>query len=211
MHSSRRRTFIKMGIGSGLLSLIPAVATARLSTPAEIEGPFYPLRAQKDLDFDLTRVEGRQGVAEGRKIIIQGRVVDTDDRPIEDVTIDLWQANAAGRYRHPRDTNRAPLDQNFQGWAIVPSGEDGGFRFVTVFPGAYPAAPDWIRPPHIHFKLSRAGYADLVTQMYFPAQVLNDTDLLLQQKSPDQRSRMIASRTTDQAEAYQFNLVLEKL
>jgi len=142
-------------------------------TPAEIEGPFYPRIARKDKDFDLTQIEGKKGSAKGRHIFISGQVLDTDGEPVEDASVDLWQANAAGRYRHPHDPNTAPLDENFQGWAIVPSGKDGGFRFKTVFPGTYPASRDWTRPPHIHFKVSNRGFVELITQMYFPGEAFD--------------------------------------
>jgi protocatechuate 3,4-dioxygenase, beta subunit len=134
-----RRTFIKSGVLSGLAASTAALHAADLQpTPTEIKGPFYPIQAQKDKDFDLTQIEGMSGLAAGKHIFIEGVVVDTDSNPIEDVTVDLWQANAAGRYRHPHDPNTAPLDPNFQGWAIVPSGVKGEFRFKTVFPGTYP-------------------------------------------------------------------------
>ena len=179
-------------------------------TPPEIEGPFYPVLAQKDKDFDLTRVEGKQGVAEGAPIIIQGQVLDTDGNPVEDVTVDLWQANAAGKYRHPHDSNDAPLDPNFQGWAIVPSGKEGKFRFKTVRPGAYPASVTWTRPPHIHFKISKRGYIELITQMYFPGHEFNDSDLLLRRKSNEERKLMIASRIENRPGVYAYNIVLQK-
>ncbi|MCH8895792.1 MAG: hypothetical protein IH927_05970, partial [Proteobacteria bacterium] len=132
-----RRNFLKHGVVGGAAGLIVSSAYASYlpslnPTPPETEGPFYPVLAQKDKDFDLTKIEGKQGVAKGNAIIIQGQVLDTDGNPVEDVTVDLWQANAAGRYRHPHDSNEAPLDPNFQGWAIVPSGKEGKFRFRTV-------------------------------------------------------------------------------
>ena len=166
----KRRDFIKRSLFGGALSLVTGRVLAARPTPAEIEGPFYPVLAQKDKDFDLTRIQDQAGVARGRLIIIQGRILDMDGKPVEDVTVDLWQANAAGRYRHPHDSSKAPLDANFQGWAIVPSSKDGRFRFKTVYPGAYPASDDWMRPPHIHFKVSKRGYVELVTQMYFPGE-----------------------------------------
>jgi protocatechuate 3,4-dioxygenase beta subunit len=179
------------------------------STPHEIEGPFYPVTPQKDKDFDLTRVDGRDGVAKGRVIWIEGQVVDTAGKPVEDATVDLWQANAAGRYRHPHDPNDAPLDANFQGWAVVPSGVKGQFRFKTVMPGAYPAARTWMRPPHIHFKVSKRGFVELVTQMYFPGHKLNDSDRLLKRKTAEQQKLMIASRMNADPETYRYTIVLE--
>ena len=149
-------------------------------------------------------------MAKGRIIIVEGRVLDSGGRPIENATVDLWQANAAGRYRHPRDRNAAPLDPNFQGWAVVQSGKNGQFRFKTVLPGQYPAAADWIRPPHIHFKISKSGFKELVTQMYFPGQPLNDVDLLLMQKSDADVRRMIAEQDENNPDKFRYFLVLEK-
>ncbi len=210
MDETNRRTFIKSGVIGGALGLFASSAYASSPTPKEIEGPFYPVMAQKDKDFDLTRIEGKQRVAKGKTIIIQGQVLDTDGNPVEDVTVDLWQANAAGKYRHPHDSNDAPLDPNFQGWAIVPSGKEGKFRFKTVSPGAYPASDNWTRPPHIHFKVSKRGYIELVTQMYFPGHELNDSDHLLKQKSEEERKLMIASRIEDRPDVYAYNIVLQK-
>jgi protocatechuate 3,4-dioxygenase beta subunit len=183
---------------------------AERPTPPETEGPFYPVYPQKDKDFDLTQVTGQSGVAKGKVIFIRGQVLDTEGRPIEDATVDLWQANAAGRYRHPRDRNTAPLDPNFQGWAIVKSGREGRFQFKTIFPGSYPASAEWMRPPHIHFKVSKRGFAKLTTQMYFPGQTLNDSDQLLMRKSAEEAARMIAGRTAEPAETYEYQIVLEK-
>jgi protocatechuate 3,4-dioxygenase beta subunit len=212
MRNAHRRLFIKVGLFGGMgitLSRLAHAAGHLLNpTPQETEGPFYPVLPQKDKDFDLTHIEGKSGVAKGKVIIVVGRVLDTHGNPIEDATVDLWQANAAGRYRHPRDRNTAPLDPNFQGWAIVPSGKQGGFRFKTVFPGAYPAGVFWTRPPHIHFKVSKPGYISLTTQMYFPGQPLNESDLLLRDKSSAERKLMIAERVEGATETYRFNIIL---
>ena len=210
-----RRNFLRQGVIGGTVFLLASSAHAKFlpilnPTPREIEGPFYPVLAQKDRDFDLTRVEGRHGVAKGKTIIIQGQVLDTGGNPVEDVTVDLWQANAAGRYCHPHDPNEAPLDPNFQGWAIVPSGKEGKFRFKTVKPGPYPVSGQWTRPPHIHFKVSKRGYSELITQMYFPGNKLNDSDRLLRRKSKEERKLMIAARIEDKPDVYAFNVVLQK-
>ncbi len=208
---TNRRTFIKRGLIGGALSLLANSTIARTPTPRETEGPFYPVTPQKDKGFDLTRIEGQQGQAKGNIIIIQGSVVDTDGKALEDATIDLWQANAAGRYNHPHDTNTAPLDSNFQGWAIVLSGKEGAFRFKTIYPGAYPASRTWIRPPHIHFKISKKGYREIVTQMYFPNHELNNSDYLLNRKSHKERSLMIASKVSHNPDIYEYNIVLKKV
>jgi len=204
----KRRSFVKLGVLGGAAGVTPAVAGQLPPTPAEVKGPFYPVVAQKDTDFDLTRIEGKDGVAEGKVIVLTGRVVDTAGNPVEDATVDLWQANAAGRYRHPHDPNEAPLDPFFQGWAIVPSGVDGGFKFKTVYPGAYPASDAWTRPPHIHFKVSKRGYVELVTQMYFPGEPLNEGDRLLAGKSGEEQALMIAERIEGEPETYRYQIVL---
>jgi protocatechuate 3,4-dioxygenase beta subunit len=208
-----RRSFIRYGtaVVAGLLSGITRAAEALLApTPSETEGPFYPVMAQKDLDFDLTRVEGGDGVAQGRHIFIAGRVLDTAGNAIEDATVDLWQANASGRYRHPDESDKYPLDPNFQGWAIVPSGKQGVFRFKTIYPGAYGNVWGWRRPPHIHFKISKPGYKTLTTQLYFPGEPLNEKDYLLRGHSEAERKLMTAIVAADDPAAYGWDIVLEK-
>lgn len=205
-----------MGFASAVSALYSGSVTSSPGqtyspTPRETEGPFYPVYPQKDKDFDLTKVAGQPGKARGRVIIIEGRVIDTKGNAVEDAIVDLWQANAAGRYRHPRDPNRnSPLDPNFQGWAIVPSGKEGNFRFKTIYPGIYPANRDWFRPPHIHFKISKAGFVPLTTQMYFPGEKLNDVDLLLINKTEEEQKAMIANQSTNQPDTFQYTIVLRK-
>ena len=162
MKKNSRRRFLKAGLFGGFLgynAIARADSLLKLNpTPAEIKGPFYPVTPQKDKDFDLTQIEGRTGIAAGRVIWIEGQILDTMDKALEDASVELWQANSVGRYNHPHDSNPAALDPNFQGWAIVPSGKNGAFRFKTIMPGSYPASDSWTRPPHIHFKISKLGY-----------------------------------------------------
>lgn len=190
---------------SGLLSRLGA---ANLPTPPEIEGPFYPLEKPKDEDFDLTRIQGHKKAAKGAVIELSGRVIDTSGAPIEDAMVELWQANAAGRYAHPRDRSKNPLDPNFQGWAIVPSGKKGNFAFKTIKPGTYQAAKDWTRPPHIHFKVSKFGFKTLTTQMYFPGEKLNEIDGLLQRKKPREQALMIAKADPKNPAKLTYDIVL---
>ncbi len=182
-----------------------------LPTPAEVEGPFYPITAQKDKDFDLTQISGQSGTAKGKIVTIQGRVVDTSGQAIEGASIELWQANAVGRYRHPHDPNKAALDPNFQGWAIVLSGKQGGFKFKTIVPGAYQASADWIRPPHIHFKISKQTYHAIITQMYFPGEALNTSDLLLSKKNLAEQKHMIAKQDKKDKTKYLYSIILSKV
>jgi len=124
--------------------------------------------------------------------------------------VDIWQANAAGRYAHERDPNPAPLDPNFQGWAILKTDGEGRYRFKTIKPGAYPVSENWTRPPHIHFKVSRRGYREITTQMYFEDEPLNNVDNLLNELPDDLRPTLIATRES-KFEPFQFNIVLAKI
>jgi protocatechuate 3,4-dioxygenase beta subunit len=211
-----RRNFFKAGLLSTLGVTNHAMSNSGSlkfspSTPNEIAGPFYPIIAQKNKDFDLTSIKGRKQEALGQKIIVHGIVLDTEGNPVEDATVDLWQANAAGRYSHPHDTNPAPVDENFQGWAIVPTGKSGEFRFNTVLPGIYPVGGDWSRPPHIHFKITKKGYLELTTQMYFPVHALNQVDRLLQRKTKQEQALMIAKKSTDKSDTYYYQIIIEKV
>ena len=209
MKESNRRGFIKHSVIGASLVAISNTALAGEVTPNEIKGPFYPVTPQKDQDFDLTQVEGKANVAQGEVVMIQGHVLDTTGQPIENATVDIWQANAAGRYNHPHDENPAPLDPNFQGWAIVQSGQQGGFKFKTIVPGAYPVSAQWKRPPHIHFKVSKAGYQEVVTQMYFPGHELNQVDKLLQGKSLDEQKMMTAQPDASDSDTLIYNIILQ--
>ena len=170
-----RRTVV-MGLPAAAISW--QARSAPLSvTPQEMLGPFYPVHPLRDHDFDLTRVSGHTRRARGHMIEVVGRVLRHDGTPIRNAAIEVWQANAAGRYRHPNDTNAAPLDPDFQGYARLRSDHDGSFRLLSIKPGAYPA-PIGMRAPHVHFEI-QSDNCRLSTQMYFPDEPLNATDPLL--------------------------------
>ena len=152
-----------------------AVAAVLETTASQEMGPFYPVAKPIDRDADLTRVRGRSAEAAGQPIEVLGRVLDTSGRPIPHAQLEIWQANAAGRYSHPADTNAAPLDPNFQGFAAITSDAEGRYRFRSVKPGAYPTAPGVFRTPHIHFEITTSEQRR-VTQMYFPHEALNEKD-----------------------------------
>ncbi len=209
MKKTNRRLFIKTGLWGSALALFSGSTNASNPTPKEIKGPFYPVVAQKDKDFDLTKVDDNTGVAKGQVVFIEGQVLDTDNNPIEDATVDIWQANAAGKYNHPLDSFDAPIDPNFQGWAIVQSGKKGVFRFKTIIPGVYPATETWDRPPHIHFKVTKKGFVEIITQMYFPGHELNAPDRLLKSKNKEEQAQMIASKVEGKADTLAYNIVLK--
>ena len=147
-------------------------------TGQETFGPFYPVRGPRGHDTDLTHFPGRQGRAKGQVIELTGRMTDQHGNPLPAAAVTVWQANAAGRYTNPVDTHTAPLDPNFLGVVDFQTGRDGTYRLRTIKPGAYPEPSGTIRTPHIHFDVSHADYR-LVTQMYFPGESLNASDILL--------------------------------
>lgn len=172
-----------MAVATGGLAMSGGVgsvfAQALKRTPGEILGPFYPVLRSVDRATDLTTVKGKSGHAAGQVIYAMGQVLTVDGQPVKGARVELWQANAHGRYTHPSDTNPAPLDPNFEGFAIQDTDAEGRYRFKTIKPGAYPANSNWIRPPHLHFDVT-GKVNRVITQMYFPGEPLNEKDLLLQ-------------------------------
>ncbi|WDE00834.1 protocatechuate 3,4-dioxygenase [Thalassomonas actiniarum] len=206
----KRRAFIKTSVLGTVAGVFTGTVQAKMTTPSEVEGPFYPITPQKDQDADLTRVAGKEGIAKGEIIDVFGQVLDTDLKPVEGVTIDLWQANSFGKYHHPHDTNSAPVDKHFQAWAIMQSGAEGQFKFKTVIPGAYPLGRNQQRTPHIHFKIAKNGYVPLLTQMYFPNHQLNEQDGLFRRKSVAEQAMMTA-KLVGKNNQYQYDIILEKV
>jgi protocatechuate 3,4-dioxygenase, beta subunit len=150
----------------------------RHRTPDQILGPYFPTGHKPAAQGDLTALKGADGVAQGEIIEVTGRILNLHGEPVGGAKLTVWQANTFGRYAHSNDANPAPLDRNFVGCVDIRSSSDGVYRIKTVKPGAYPAGPDWIRPPHIHFEV-QGQFERLVTQMYFPGEPLNARDRLL--------------------------------
>ncbi|MBO0663258.1 protocatechuate 3,4-dioxygenase subunit beta [Jiella sp. MQZ9-1] len=140
------------------------------NTLSEMTGPVFGQETLGPLDDDMIRNFAKDGDPIGPRIIVHGRVLDEDARPVPGALIEVWQANAGGRYRHKKETYLAPLDPNFGGCGRTLSAEDGSYRFRTIMPGPYPwpnGPNDW-RPAHIHFSIFGHGFAQrLITQMYF--------------------------------------------
>jgi protocatechuate 3,4-dioxygenase beta subunit len=184
-------------------------------TLSELSGPVYGHESVGELDHDLTRQH--EGEPLGERIVVSGRVLDGYGRPIRNALIEIWQANAAGRYVHETDRHPAPLDPNFTGAGRCLTDLEGGYRFVTIKPGAYPWGNHenaW-RPAHIHFSLfGRAFTERLVTQMYFPGDPLFAYDPIFQSvRDPRARERLIGvfDLETTQPEwalGYRFDIVL---
>jgi protocatechuate 3,4-dioxygenase, beta subunit len=171
-----------LAVGAAAASALAAgAAQAQLKlapTGQETFGPYYPVRIPPTHDSDLTHYPGREGRARGQIVELTGRVLDTSGRPLPKAALTVWQANAAGRYVHPVDRNPAPLDPNFLGVAAFGVAADGAYRLRTVKPGAYPEPSGTMRTPHIHFDVTHGDFR-LATQMYFPGETLNATDILL--------------------------------
>jgi protocatechuate 3,4-dioxygenase beta subunit len=188
-HDNARRRLLGAALALGAIGIAGRNALAQdtgfdpsgpMPTPDQILGPFYPVRKPMDGGTDLTKLKGRAAAAKGQPIYVMGRVLSVRGKPAPGVRLEIWQANAAGKYTHPHDLNKAPIDPNFEGYANVVTDAEGRFRFKTVKPGSYPVTPNYTRPPHIHFDIT-GRVNRLITQMYFPGEALNDRDPLLQQ------------------------------
>ena len=188
-----RRQVLGLAVAGGSVVLFGSVRTvcaqAFRRTPDQILGPFYPVVKPLDQDADLTTIAGKPGRAEGQVIHVMGRVVNVAGQPVHGARVEIWQANTHGRYTHPSDTNPAPLDPRFEGFAVLTTDAEGRYRMKTIKPGAYPAGPDRMRPPHIHFEVTGQSNR-LVTQLYFAGEPLNDTDPFLQGVGPN-KERLI--------------------
>lgn len=187
---------------------------------SELTGPIFRHDAVGKLDSDLTQNGRKKGVGAGEplgeRIIVSGQVMDEDGRPLPDMLVEVWQANAAGRYVHKADQHDAPLDPNFFGGGRCVTDAGGTYRFLTVKPGAYPwpnHANAW-RPNHIHFSLFGPSLATrLVTQMYFPGDPLLDLDPVFLGTPAAARERLIAKFELSLTEpghalGYRFDIVL---
>jgi protocatechuate 3,4-dioxygenase beta subunit len=185
-------------------------------TLSELTGPVFGHDSVGPADADLTRNARKNGEPLGERIVVTGRVLDEDGRPVPHALVEIWQANAAGRYVHVADQHDAPLDPNFFGGGRCATDAAGCYRFYSVKPGAYPwgnHANAW-RPNHIHFSLFGPSFLTrLVTQMYFPGDPLLELDPIYQSAPPGARERMVASFSIEATEpgfalGYVFDIVL---
>jgi protocatechuate 3,4-dioxygenase beta subunit len=184
-------------------------------TETELTAPAYGEGRVTELDSDLTRQH--EGEPLGQRMILEGRVLGSDGQPLRGQLVEIWQANAAGRYAHEVDRHPAPLDQNFSGAGRCLTDDEGRYRFVTIKPGSYPWEnhPNAWRPAHIHFSLfGRAFTERLITQMYFPDDPLFPFDPIFNSvRDPEARKRMICSFELDLtvpnwAHGYRWDIVL---
>ncbi len=195
-HESDRRKFLKSGVGAAgvvatSLSFSKSFAAACGLTPPQAKGPFYPGESNFHTDNDLTQLPGHTQRAEGQIIYVRGQVKGSDCKPLATANVEIWQACQSGRYNNIKDPNQALLDVHFKYWGEADTDAQGRYIFKTIIPGAYPADVDWMRPPHLHFRVSKLGYRELVTQMYFKGHPLNDKDLILQDLAAAERDLVV--------------------
>ena len=180
--SLRRRTLAAALVAAP--ALWPGVraqpATPRRPTPAQTEGPFYPVTLPRDSDFDLLR-NGAQSYARGQPAWVEGVVTDLDGKPLAGAQVEIWQCDEGGHYHHPGDGGRA--DPAFQGFGRVVAGADGRYRFRTIRPVPYTG-----RTPHIHMKVRLSGRELLTTQLYVQDDPHNERDGLWRRMSADDRA-----------------------
>lgn len=181
-----------------------------------LHAPVYGAHDLGALDHDLTRNAAKNGAPLGERIVVTGRVLDESGRPVCNTLVEIWQANAAGRYVHKADQHDAPLDPNFLGAGRCVTDAQGRYRFLTIKPGAYPwgnHSNAW-RPNHIHFSLFGHYFGSrLVTQMYFPGDPLLELDPIFQGTPVGARERLISRFTLDATQegyalGYEFDIVL---
>jgi protocatechuate 3,4-dioxygenase beta subunit len=224
--SERIVPFRRYGPGTQPDYFYPAYRSTKLRAPSqpliflphtlsEVTGPVFGNSDIDPRDQDLTVQHA--GAPLGERIIVRGRVMDGDGHPVPNSLIEVWQANAAGRYAHARDDHPAPLDPNFTGTGRTLTDNEGFYSFVTIKPGAYPWRNHdnaW-RPAHIHFSLFGPAFATrLITQMYFPGDPLFAYDPILQ-SIPDERARErlvskfdLETTKPEWALGYRFDIVL---
>tara|TARA_R110002096_G_scaffold435921_1_gene664200 strand:- start:179 stop:1204 length:1026 start_codon:yes stop_codon:yes gene_type:complete len=197
-----RRKWLKLGVGGTIgaisLKLLGCKENSDMEecvpTQYDTMGPFHPNKDQADKDFDLTKFNGSVSKPKGKVIYVRGKVTDEKCNPISNALVMIWHANTHGKYTHEYDTNQIDDDPNFQGWGQMKTNEKGEYGFKTIKPGKYmvdAANDDW-RTPHIHFKVARRGYHELITQLYFDEEIeLNKKDAFASKLSKVEKKQVI--------------------
>lgn len=174
-------------------------------TPWQTVGPFFRIGLEGLYKDNLVG----PNVA-GARIIIKGRVIDADGRGVPDAMLEVWQANAAGKYAHPEDTQDKPLDKDFDGFGRIPTAEDGSFRFTTVKPGRVPGPNDRPQAPHIVVSVFMRGLLRrLITRIYFPDEPANAEDYALNLVDPSRRETLFARKSPDEEGVLEWNVMLQ--
>ena len=193
--NNNRRNFLAGSVGVLTSLWIPKAFTKEaeicVPTARQTSGPFYPGEARIGNIVDLTVNEQSGARAKGQLIYISGIIKDDLCRPIPNAVVEIWQACETGKYDHQHDPNTATLDPNFRYSARAITDQLGHYNFKTIVPGAYQADRNWMRPPHIHYRVSALGHREIITQMYFKGNVYNESDLILLDTPASQRSDLV--------------------
>jgi len=177
------------------------------TTTSQTVGPFFAIGLNR-----LKRVEIAGPEISGERIIIAGRVIDGDGKPVPDAMIEIWQANSHGKYAHPEDEQKKPLEPGFQGYGRVPVDESGRFCFATIKPGSVPGPKGRPQAPHLAVSVFMRGLMKrLVTRIYFPDEPANAEDFVLNLVEPERRATVIAQRNPKEIGALEWNVVLQGL
>ncbi|MBI4413896.1 MAG: protocatechuate 3,4-dioxygenase subunit alpha [candidate division NC10 bacterium] len=175
------------------------------ATASQTVGPFFQLI----LDWLTLDTLAGPGVS-GERVTIEGRVLDGDGEPVQDAMIEIWQANAHGRYAHPEDRPDTPREPGFNGFGRVGTGEDGAFRFSTIKPGRVPGPAGRLQAPHLVVSVFMRGLLKrLVTRLYFPDEPSNADDPILNLVEPTRRATLIARRVTGRDGVLEWNVILQ--
>ena len=203
-----RRALVSTGLASaGIIAATGARAVQGRPLTAESPmGPFFPLDVPADSDADLTMIKGHSKRASGQVIEVTGRILDQKGNPIAGARLDLWQANAKGRYAHPADPAVMPLDPDFQGYASIVSDVRGEWRIVTIKPGSYDS-PIGNRPPHIHFDVRGKSHRN-VAQLYFPEDAEGNAKDRLYKALGAEAGTSVAVRNAADPNKYVWDVVL---
>jgi protocatechuate 3,4-dioxygenase alpha subunit len=175
------------------------------TTASQTVGPFLHI----GLDRLVTDNLSGPGVS-GEKIVVEGRIVDGDGKPVGDALVEIWQANAHGRYAHPEDNQDKPLEAGFKGFGRVATDDDGRFRFTSIKPGRVPAPGSGLQAPHLNVTIFMRGMLkQLLTRIYFPGDPANAEDPVLSSVPAARRETLIARPVGDRAGALRFDVVLQ--
>ena len=175
------------------------------ATTWQTVGPFFPIGLQWLYKDNLVGPD-----VSGERIVIQGRVLDADGQGVPDAVLEIWQANSAGKFAHPEDTQDKPIEKSFDGFGRIPTSEDGSFRFTTVKPGRFPGPDDKLQAPHIVVSVFMRGLLRrLITRIYFPDERANTEDFALNLVEPSRRATLVAQRSTAGSDVLGWNVALQ--
>lgn len=174
-------------------------------TPSQTIGPFFHL----DLPFEGGEVLV-SGKTKGERIVIEGRVIDGEGKPLDDALIEIWQANAEGRYDHPEDKQDKAIDPAFHGWGRCPTDANGVYRFNTIRPGPVPGPGNTLQAPHINVTVfARGMLRHLTTRIYFEGEQLNNDDPILARVGDSKRRETLIARKLNGNSTYRFDIILQ--